>query len=145
MWFFLKKIWNSRFKSTNTKEEHVIDVHIGEFLNIICPKYSINDNDKNLIEYHSLYKVSFRVYYFISKASCFFFFLHWLKVSKSEYDSCQIQNTFETKQILRCDKPFDNVKYTLYISSYSPVPDAIEFLTGNSYYFICKRVIFFLN
>ena len=41
-------------------------------------------------------------------------------------------------QILRCDKPFENVKYTFYISKFSPVPDAIEFIPGNDYYFICK-------
>ncbi len=47
----------------------MIDVHLGEFLNIICPKYSINDDDKNLIEYHTLYKVNllFKILAFILK------------------------------------------------------------------------------
>lgn len=94
--------------------QHVIDVRLGEFLNIICPKYSINDAN-NIIEYHSLYQVS-----------------------KEEYDTCNINlnNNIESKQILLCDKPFDNIKYTLYISQFSPVPNAPEFIPGNSYYFI---------
>ena len=116
-------------------------MHLGEFLNIVCPKYSANDdhdNNKSLIEYHTLYKVSHS--YLLSYCVQNIFISRRIKVSKNEYNSCQIQNTVETKQILRCDKPFDSVKYTLYISSYSPVPDAIEFMPGNSYYFICKCV-----
>jgi len=40
---------------------------------------------------------------------------------------------------MKCDKPNENLKYTLYISSFSPVPDALEFTPGKSYYFICKE------
>lgn len=57
-------------------------------------------------------------------------------VSKNEYDSCKISNIYTSRQILRCDKPFENVKYTFYISRFSPVPGAIEFIPGNEYYVI---------
>ena len=58
------------------------------------------------------------------------------KVSKEEYEDCRIQKTSPVRQILRCDKPFENVKYTFYISTFSPIPGAIEFQPGNDYYFI---------
>lgn len=91
----------------------VIDVQIGEFLNLICPVYNFNDNEFRNVEYHTLYLVS-----------------------KTEYDSCKINSIHTARQILRCDKPFENVKYTFYISRFSPVPGAIEFIPGNDYYVI---------
>jgi len=58
-------------------------------------------------------------------------------VSKDEYDTCQIKKTSTpVREILRCDKPFENIKYTFYISKFSPVPGAIEFTPGSDYYFI---------
>ncbi len=62
--------------------------------------------------------------------------MNHLKVSKEEYDECSIKHAART--IMKCDKPNENLKYTLYISSFSPVPDALEFTPGKSYYFICK-------
>lgn len=64
----------------------------------------------------------------------------FVKVTKKEYDECRINNIESKKAILRCDRPYENVKYTLYISKFSPVPDAIEFIPGNSYYFICMYI-----
>ena len=90
----------------DNKLSRVIQVKLGEFLNIICPHSK---------EYHVLYKVS-----------------------KEDYDSCSINDFNSLKTILKCDRPNENLKYTLYISSFSPVPDALEFTPGNSYYFICK-------
>ncbi|CAF0794935.1 unnamed protein product [Brachionus calyciflorus] len=102
-------------KSVNYfKTNHLIEVRIGEFLNIICPKYSsTNTLDTQKAEYHTLYKVS-----------------------KEEFDECKINNIETRSSILKCDRPYENVKYTLYISKFSPVPDAIEFTPGSSYYFI---------
>lgn len=59
-----------------------------------------------------------------------------IKVSKKEYDECRLNNIHQKVPILKCDRPNENVKYTLYISNFSPVPGAIEFTPGLSYYFI---------
>jgi hypothetical protein len=88
----------------------IINVRIGEFLNILCPKY-IYDNDDP--EYHSIYMVS-----------------------KNEYNECNLKQ--KNKLLLKCDRPHDSLKYTLYISKFSPVPDAIEFVEGMDYYIMCK-------
>jgi hypothetical protein len=122
-----------RFKSSSTFNqipiEHIIEVRIGEFLNLVCPKYNLdgissssssssssaNEDYDNLIEYHSIYMVT-----------------------KQEYEECKLNDIESKKPILKCDRPYENLKYTLYISKYSPVPDAIEFIPGNNYYFICK-------
>jgi hypothetical protein len=75
--------------------------------------------DQNSIEYYNLYKVN-----------------------KDEYESCTLNDiNLQQQPILKCDKPYENVRYTLYIAKFSPIPDAIEFIPGNSYYFICKFVI----
>ena len=120
--------------SSSSTDSHTIDVKLGDVLNIMCPRYSpsngidyetsnIRRNAKqvlsinlvNAAEYHAIYRVS-----------------------KEEHDACRI-NDIELKQpILRCDRPSENIKFTLYISKFSPVPDAIEFQPGNNYYFICK-------
>ena len=63
------------------------------------------------------------------------------QVNKREYDECSILTNESKKYILRCDKPNESIKYTLYISSFSPVPDAIEFIPGHSYYFIGNILI----
>lgn len=91
----------------------IIDVQLGEFLNIHCPVYDFNEKSYKNVEYHTLYMVS-----------------------KDEYDDCRIKKNSPVRQILRCDKPFENVKYTFYISTFSPIPGAIEFQPGNDYYFI---------
>ena len=96
-----------------------IEVRIGEFLNIVCPKYSLEESSST-IEFHALHRVS-----------------------KQEFDECKISDINSKHPILKCDRPFETVKYTLYISKFSPVPDAIEFTPGNSYYFIC--MLYFLS
>ena len=108
----------SRFKPNNLLDDkQVINVKIGEFLNIICPKYVNTDpatrDDK--IEYHTIYMVT-----------------------KNEYDDCKLKSTVNHRLLLKCDRPFESLKYTLYISKFSPVPDAIEFVEGHDYYIICK-------
>lgn len=87
------------------------------------------NNDK--AEYHVLYQVS------INKNKRTLQNINYSnKVSRKEYDECKIDNIEQRVPILKCDRPYDNVKYTLYISKFSPVPDAIEFTPGSSYYFI---------
>ncbi len=85
-----------------------------------CPKHNViaeySAEYEALIEYHTIYMVS-----------------------KQEYDECKLNDIESKNPILKCDRPFENLKYTLYISRYSPVPDAIEFIPGKNYYFICKN------
>jgi hypothetical protein len=109
---------------------HTIDVKLGDFLNILCPRYdnseyalntnanqqyAINPSLVKQAEYHTIYMVS-----------------------KEEYDECLIRDIEHRQPVLRCDRPSENIKYTLYISRFSPIPEAIEFQPGNSYHFICK-------
>ncbi|RMZ96126.1 ephrin-B2 isoform X2 [Brachionus plicatilis] len=115
VWSAKNKMFDSRSTPTDksVKNDHLIHVRIGEFLNIICPKYSANSLDNDKAEYHVLYQVS-----------------------KKEYNECKIDNIQQRVPVLKCDRPYENVKYTLYISKFSPVPDAIEFTPGSKYYFI---------
>ncbi len=100
----------------------MINVRIGEFLNIICPKYFQDSQETTQVEYHTIYMVN-----------------------KHEFDECKLKPTVNTHRLLvRCDRPFDSLKYTLYISKFSPVPDAIEFVEGKDYYIICKSSILLL-
>lgn len=48
---------NYRFKSNyNDKPvQYIIEVRLGEFLNIVCPQIGLND--QGFDEYHTLYKV----------------------------------------------------------------------------------------
>ncbi len=111
-----------RFDSSQKySQDRIIDVKLGDFLNIICPTYSFNENpqqqpyamQQKIAEYHTIYRVS-----------------------RQEYDECKIKHIELKQPILKCDRPSESVKYTLYISKFSPVPDAIEFSPGQEYYFI---------
>lgn len=109
-------IWstdNKLFKSTGDTHKHALVIHvkIGDFLNIVCPRYdTLLDLNNAELQFNSIYMVS-----------------------KQEYDACELDHP---RLLLKCDKPFDNLKYTLYISKYSPVPDAIEFSENRDYYLI---------
>ena len=97
-------------------------MRIGEFLNIICPKYAQDTEQTEQIEYHTIYMVT-----------------------RKEFDECQLNSNGNSHRLLlRCDRPFDSLKYTLYISKFSPVPDAIEFTEGKDYFIVCKCFFFFL-
>lgn len=125
---------NDMFKTTLFNDQFVdntLEVRLGEFLNIICPHTpSTSSSSSSSSSFPSLPNASKRT----STENEY----HTLyKVSKEEYDACSIKNYDDSvKTILRCDKPNENLKYTLYISTFSPVPDALEFTPGRSYYFM---------
>lgn len=100
---------NKLFKQQNNEEhKRIINVKIGDFLNILCPKYTNSAGD---LEYNSIYMVN-----------------------KNEYEQCELGSA--NRLLLKCDRPLDTLKFTLYISKFSPVPDAIEFTEGRDYYII---------
>lgn len=112
-------IWSTDNKLFKSNDHLVINVKIGEFLNIICPRYDMtrletSDDTSASLEFNSIYMVT-----------------------KQEYNECKLDSNLNSHRLLlKCDKPFDSLKYTLYISKYSPVPDAIEFDENKDYYLV---------
>ena len=51
----------NRFRQASGPTAAIIDVQIGEFLNIICPKYETNVQTFQTVEYHTLYMVCLSV------------------------------------------------------------------------------------
>ena len=109
-------LWSVHNPMFSRETDATLDVQIGEFINFVCPRQETGGDAGNAAtEYHCIYMVS-----------------------KHEYDECRVDGLERRKPVLKCDRPHDSLKYTLYISRYSPVPGAIEFMPGSSYYFICK-------
>lgn len=105
--------WNSTntmFQSSNN--DHVIDVHIGDSIDIICPHYM---DDTVAWEYYIIYMVN-----------------------KSNYEMCVINDTSKWTMILNCSKPNSTRAnfYTLLILDFQSIPGNPDFAEGRSYYFI---------
>ncbi|CAF0708508.1 unnamed protein product [Brachionus calyciflorus] len=105
---------NNRLFSDYTSNYYLkLNAHIGDSIDLVCPRSSLNDN----YEYSIIYKVS----------------------SKYEFDNCLINpENYETVPILKCDKvnSANTVKFTIYFVKYSPVPNALEFEEDKEYYFL---------
>jgi hypothetical protein len=114
-----------------TLEPRTVDVKLGDFLNIMCPRYNTDNNNNNE------YSINNNQPYAINSRQAEYHAIYM--VSREEYETCRIAEIEHRQPVLKCDRPSENVKYTLYISRFSPIPEAIEFQPGNSYHFICKR------
>jgi len=110
--------WNTTnpiFLISNT--DHIIDVNQGtvghqhDQINIVCPKYE-EGTPKERMERHMIYNVN-----------------------KEEYDSCMIHSK-NPRIIAYCTKPLEASVFTIRFRSFSPMPNALEFHSGQSYYFI---------
>jgi len=116
--------WNTSnpiFRIDNT--DHIVDVNQGNLpweydqLNIICPSYSgirggTSTRDPDVPEKYIIYNVS-----------------------REEYDTCRISQK-DPRVVAVCDKPDQDLQYTLTFRSFSPTPRGLEFRPGQDYYFI---------
>lgn len=116
--------WNTSnpiFRIDNT--DHIVDVNQGNLpweydqLNIICPSYSgirggTATRDQDVPEKYIIYNVS-----------------------REEYDTCRISQK-DPRVVAVCDKPDQDLQYTLTFRSFSPTPRGLEFRPGQDYYFI---------
>lgn len=101
---------NTQFKPTSNRKYLQLTGQIGDNIDLICPK-----QDESSAEYLTIYKVA----------------------TKEEFDNCYINpNNRQTVPILKCDKPQAAVKFTLFFIKFSPVPFALEFEEGKTYYFL---------
>lgn len=57
-------------------------------------------------------------------------------VSKSQMESCTVDKT--DMLLLNCNKPHQDVKYTLKFQEFSPNLWGLEFLRGRDYYITCE-------
>lgn len=57
-------------------------------------------------------------------------------VSKSQMESCTLEKT--DMLLLNCNKPHQDVKYTLKFQEFSPNLWGLEFLRGRDYYITCE-------
>jgi len=116
--------WNTSnpiFRIDNT--DHIVDVNQGNLpweydqLNIICPSYSgtrggTATREQDAPEKYIIYNVS-----------------------REEYDTCRISQK-DPRVVAVCDKPDQDLQYTLTFRSFSPTPRGLEFRPGQDYYFI---------
>jgi len=59
-----------------------------------------------------------------------------VKVSKPSYDACSLSGDAST--ILNCSTPRQLRRFTMFFEPFQAIPNAPEFHTGHSYYFISK-------
>lgn len=62
----------------------------------------------------------------------------YLQVTKSEYKDCNIDANSKPVAVINCSTPHQKRLYTLTFSSFLPIPNALEFKKGETYYFISK-------
>jgi len=113
--------WNSSnpiFRIDNT--DHIVDVNQGNLpfeydqLNIVCPAYQRGTRAATAgpPERYIIYNVS-----------------------KEEYDTCRISQA-EPRVVAVCNKPDQQLQFTITFRSFSPTPRGLEFRPGQDYYFI---------
>ncbi|ESN98294.1 hypothetical protein HELRODRAFT_177176 [Helobdella robusta] len=57
-------------------------------------------------------------------------------VSENDYRNCIMYNEREALLVLNCSHPYSKRRYTILFESYPSIPNAPEYKTGESYYFI---------
>lgn len=100
--------FNCRFK---TDQGLVLYPQIGDKVDIVCPRSDGSPGTKE--EFHRVYMVS-----------------------KSQMESCTVDKT--GMLLLNCNKPHQDVKYTLKFQEFSPNLWGLEFLRGRDYYITCE-------
>lgn len=105
-------ISNPMFDRSNT--DHVIDVEVGDKLNILCPVWNTSDPSA-YPEYHSLYMVT-----------------------RDQYTSCRlnVDSPKTYRWIFGCSAPKRRNVFSLFVTPFSPHPFGFEFQPGQDYYVI---------
>ena len=68
------------------------------------------------------------------------FFLFFFQVSKSEYESCNINTNIMNILIVNCSVPRSSraKRFTILFDKYAAIPNTPEYKPGHTYYYICK-------
>jgi hypothetical protein len=88
---------------------HEISVKIGDKMDLICPRFD-DGKDHNNHMYHRIYEVS-----------------------AEAFQNC---DTSQGKRLIDCNKPEQEKKYTVLFQDTNPSPYGLEFLPGQTYYYI---------
>ncbi|XP_056881493.1 ephrin-B2a-like isoform X2 [Takifugu flavidus] len=102
--------WSSSNTKFNPDQGLVLYPQIGDKVDIVCPRSDGSPGTKE--EYHRVYMVS-----------------------KSQMESCTVDKT--DMLLLNCNKPHQDVKYTLKFQEFSPNLWGLEFHRGRDYYITC--------
>uniref|UniRef100_A0A914W4E2 Ephrin RBD domain-containing protein n=1 Tax=Plectus sambesii TaxID=2011161 RepID=A0A914W4E2_9BILA len=97
------------FDISNT--DHVIPVRILDRVTFVCPQPMRHAAAE--YEYSKLYAVS-----------------SW------SYDNCELENDSDVKLVGVCQKPHQRSSISMVFRGFTPLPGGLEFLPGQSYYFI---------
>ncbi|BFZ05092.1 hypothetical protein BsWGS_08131 [Bradybaena similaris] len=107
----MSPVSSSRFQSNNN--DHIIDVNLGDRLNIVCPHYEDRTVPMSQWEYYLIYMVS-----------------------SENYEVCVINDTHKKIPILNCTNPESKKFFTMLIFEFQPIPGIPDFQMGQNYYFI---------
>jgi len=97
---------DTRFK---TNPFHEITVKIGDKMDLICPRFDDGLNHNNKM-FHRIFEVS-----------------------KEAFQNC---DSTKGKRLIDCNKPKQEKKYTVLFQDTNPSPYGLEFLPGETYYYI---------
>lgn len=101
---------NPIFKTS--KNDHIIVVNLFDEIDFVCPYYPPNIADAHL-EYYLIYRVS-----------------------KKEYDECNIYSESASFLILRCTHPTQRRRFTILFEPFQSIPNVPEYKAGHTYYFM---------
>ncbi|XP_071956413.1 ephrin-B2a-like [Antedon mediterranea] len=91
-----------------------LEAEINDVIDIICPHTNDTDEDRYKAQYHT-----------------------FIQVPYVSYESCNVTKANKTEKfLLKCNRPFDENKYTLLFQSWTPYPRGTRFVAGQSYYYI---------
>lgn len=101
-------------------DEHTVEVRINDYLDIICPHYAHGEVPSHAAERYVLYMVE-----------------------KEDYDVCKPHSFDQLRW--ECSRPFAPhapEKFSEKFQRFTPFTLGKEFRQGESYYYICKYLIF---
>lgn len=101
--------WTETDKRFESDPFHEITVKIGDKMDLICPRFDdgLNHNQKM---FHRIFEVS-----------------------KDAFKTC---DSSKGKRLIDCNKPNQEKKYTVLFQDTNPSPYGLEFLPGETYYYI---------
>lgn len=101
--------WTESNEKFRVQDFHKITVRIGDKMDLVCPQY--NDGyDHNGKLYHRIFEVN-----------------------KESFQNC---DTSKGKRLIDCNQPEQEKKYTVLFQDTNPSPYGLEFLPGETYYYI---------
>ncbi|CAG5100232.1 Oidioi.mRNA.OKI2018_I69.XSR.g16905.t1.cds [Oikopleura dioica] len=101
--------WTVTDQRFETEPFHKITVRIGDKMDLICPRHGDGLTHDGKM-FHKIYEVS-----------------------KEAFENC---DSSQGKRLISCDQPTKEKKYTVLFQELNPSPYGLEFLPGETYYYI---------